>query len=214
MSPISLGLDGFLILLLGAALMVGMRLSGKLRDLKDSQTGFIKAVGELDGAAMRAESGLQALREATTEAHDQLLDRIETARGLAARLDRVLPEAESAAAAASEAARAAGDAAARADAAAVRTSLARPEPVAQAPRPEAVVVPLRPHAIPASPAATPEELRSAERAAALFLEERAARARQANIVPSNAAADDAANEDAPRRSRLESFRARRSGGRA
>ena len=205
MSPIGLGLDGFLILLLGAAMWIGVRLNGKLRDLKDSQAGFIKAVGELDGAAMRAESGLQALREATTEAHDQLLGRIETARGLAARLDRVLPEAETAAAAAVEAAQAASQAAARADAAAVRTSLARPEPAVAPARPEAVVIPLRP----AEPEAvsTPDEQRSAERAAALFLEERAARAR----LHVAATADP---EAAPRRSRLDSFKARRAGARA
>lgn len=98
MSPVSLGLDGLLTLLLLAALLMGARLNGKLKSLRESQAGFVKAVADLDLAAGRAEAGLSALRAATQEAHDALLTRIETARTLSARLDRASEDAASAAA--------------------------------------------------------------------------------------------------------------------
>ncbi len=98
MDPVSLGMDGLLTLLLFAALAVGWRLNGKLKSLKESQAGFVKAVADLDLAAARAEAGLEALRTATQEAHDALLTRIETARTLSARLDRACEDAEAAAA--------------------------------------------------------------------------------------------------------------------
>ena len=96
MNPVGVGLDGLLALLLIAALTVGMRLSRRLKALRDGQSAFVKSVGELDAAASRAENGLQALRIATQEAHDQLLTRIEAARTLSARLDRAAGEAEAA----------------------------------------------------------------------------------------------------------------------
>ncbi len=87
MNPVTLGMDGLLAVLLLAAVAVGLRLNGKLKVLRESQAGFVKAVGELDLAAGRAEAGLAALRTATQDAHDQLLTRIEAARGLSAKLD-------------------------------------------------------------------------------------------------------------------------------
>jgi hypothetical protein len=87
MSPVSIGLDLLLVALLPTALYVGLRLNGRLNALRNGQAGFIKAVGELDAAAARAESGLLALRAASENTHDELLTRIETARGLIARLD-------------------------------------------------------------------------------------------------------------------------------
>ncbi len=105
MDPVSLGMDGLLVLLLLAALAVGWRLNGKLKSLKESQAGFAKAVADLDLAAGRAEAGLEALRGATLEAHDALLTRIETARTLSARLDRACEDAEAAAAKAESRAR-------------------------------------------------------------------------------------------------------------
>ena len=96
MNPVGVGLDLVLGLLLIAALMVGARLSKRLKALRDGQSEFVKSVKELDAAAMRAEAGLSALRHATQEAHDQLLDRIEAARTLSARLDRAAGEAEAA----------------------------------------------------------------------------------------------------------------------
>lgn len=211
MSPVSLGLDGLLILLLVTAMAVGLRLNRKLKDLRESQGAFIKAVGELDVAAMRAESGLQALRDATVEAHDQLLTRIETARGLAARLDRVTPEAEAAAAEALDAAAsatAAADSARRAAAAAVARAASAPRPSAPA---EDVVVALRPRAEPEiAPETNPSEERSAERAAALFLEERAARL-ASGFSPVNDLADALPSLRAEPVSRLQRFKARRAG---
>lgn len=98
MSPVSIGLDLLLAVLLVAALAVGLRLNAKLKMLREGQSVFVKAVGELDQAAMRAEAGLASLRTATLEAHDHLVTRIETARTLSARLDRASEDAEAASA--------------------------------------------------------------------------------------------------------------------
>ena len=207
MSPVSLGLDGLLILLLLTAVAVGVRLNRKLKDLKDSQSGFIKAVGELDAAAMRAESGLAALRDATTDAHDQLLTRIESARGLVARLDRVLPETETAAAEARSAAEAANVAAEAARRAAALRPAAPPRAVATA---DDVVVALHPRTPSDSALQAPlaSDEAAAERAATLFLQERALRL---GAAPGFAAEPDAEFEPV---SRLARFKARRSGTRS
>ncbi|HTI66160.1 MAG TPA: DUF6468 domain-containing protein [Caulobacteraceae bacterium] len=87
MSPIAVGLDLLLVTLLIVALVVGLRLNRRLKALRDGQDSFVRAVGELDAAAARAEAGLSALRAASEDAHDTLLTRIETARGLIARLE-------------------------------------------------------------------------------------------------------------------------------
>ena len=87
MSPVSLGLDIFLIALLLAALKVGFDLNRKLKALREGQAGFVTAVAELDAAAARAEAGLKALRAASEDAHDVLLTRIETARALCVKLE-------------------------------------------------------------------------------------------------------------------------------
>lgn len=94
MSPIALGLDLLLAALLLTALVMGARLNRRLKALRDSQAHFVKAVSDLDQAASRAESGLAALRVATEDTHDQLLARIETARGLIAKLERASLDAE------------------------------------------------------------------------------------------------------------------------
>ncbi len=88
MSPIAAGLDGLLALLLILALVLGARLNARLKTLREGQAGFAAAVLELNQAAARAESGLVALRTASESAHDELLARIETARGLIGRLER------------------------------------------------------------------------------------------------------------------------------
>lgn len=87
MSPVALGLDIFLICLLAVALVLGLRLNKRLKALREGQTSFVRAVAELDSAALRAESALKALRAASEDAHDQLLNRIETARALVLKLD-------------------------------------------------------------------------------------------------------------------------------
>ena len=94
---IVIGLDLLLAALLLAAVMMGWRLNGRLGALRASQLDFAKAVMELDAAAIRAETGLTALRSAAEEAHDSLLARIDTARALATRLEKAEASAEGAA---------------------------------------------------------------------------------------------------------------------
>jgi hypothetical protein len=96
MSPIALGLDLLLAGLLTAALMMGAQLNAKLKALRESHASFAKAVGQLDVAAVRAESALSAIRTASETAHDDLLNRIETARSLAAKLERANADAQKA----------------------------------------------------------------------------------------------------------------------
>ena len=89
-------LDSLLILLLVAAVGYGVRLEKKLAVLRDGQAAFGKAVGELNGAATRAESALASLRAAGEEA-DLLHDRIMKARALKDELEiliRKSPRAE------------------------------------------------------------------------------------------------------------------------
>lgn len=93
MSPIAIGLNLFLAVLLLAALAMGWRLNGRLRALRDSHDSFAKAVAELNWAAQRAEQGLADLRAATDEATDALADRIAKARELTVKLDRLADQA-------------------------------------------------------------------------------------------------------------------------
>ena len=88
MSPVAAGLDGLLALLMLLALGLGIRLNTRLKTLREGQAAFAAAVIELNKAAARAEAGLSALKAASESAHDDLLARIETARGLVTRLER------------------------------------------------------------------------------------------------------------------------------
>jgi hypothetical protein len=97
MSPVVIALDLLLVSLLVLTLVLGVRLNGRLKGLKQSHAGFEKAVVELNQAAARAEAGLAALRETSAEAHDALLERIDTARSLTTRLERATFQAEKAA---------------------------------------------------------------------------------------------------------------------
>lgn len=103
MSLIALSMNGFLAVLLIAALAFGWRLERRLKALRDSHEGFAKAVTDLDKAAARAEQGLADLRAATDEAAETLAVRIERAQALAAQLEervsRPLPTPPQAAAA-------------------------------------------------------------------------------------------------------------------
>ena len=87
MSLIAFAMNGFLAVLLIAALVFGWRLERRLKALRDSHEGFAKAVAELDQAAARAEQGLADLRAATDEAAETLAVRIERAQALAAQLE-------------------------------------------------------------------------------------------------------------------------------
>lgn len=104
MDPITIGMDVLLAVLLLAALTVGMRLNGRLKALRESHQGFAKAVAELDAAAQKADRALKALHNASEEAHDALLTRIETARSLTLKLENASHAAEKAARRAEEAA--------------------------------------------------------------------------------------------------------------
>jgi len=92
MSAIAIVMNLLLAGLLVAALTLGMRLNRRLKALRDSQDGFATAVAELNAAAARAEQGLADLRAATDEATDELADRIEKGRALAAKLERLVAQ--------------------------------------------------------------------------------------------------------------------------
>lgn len=87
MSIVALAMNGFLAVLLIAALIFGWRLERRLKALRESHEGFAKAVADLDQAAARAEQGLADLRAATDEAAETLAVRIERAQALAAQLE-------------------------------------------------------------------------------------------------------------------------------
>jgi hypothetical protein len=93
MSLIAIGMNLLLAGLLVAAMVVGVRLNGRLKALKDSHAGFEIAVRELNLAAVRAEQGLADLRAATDEATDMLSDRIEKGRALAVKLEKLVSSA-------------------------------------------------------------------------------------------------------------------------
>jgi hypothetical protein len=132
MSPIAIGLDGLLILLLLITLMVGLRLNGRLKGLRADHASFAKAVSELDAALLRAEGGLKELRTATAEAQTVLAGRVQDARSAAARLDELIAKAALA-------------------------SVPAPAPIAPAPREAAPLELLRPRPAP-EPAAEPVRL--------------------------------------------------------
>lgn len=85
-------LDGVLMILLVSALAFGVRLSGRLKALREGQQRFAEAVGELNQAAARAEAALRALKAAGEET-DLLHDRIVTARTLKTDLESLLARA-------------------------------------------------------------------------------------------------------------------------
>ena len=89
MRIIGVALNLLLAALLVAALGMGWRLNRRLKALRDSHDGFAVAVRDLNTAAARAAQGLADLRAATGEAVDQLADRIDKGRALAAKLERL-----------------------------------------------------------------------------------------------------------------------------
>jgi len=91
---IALGLDVILVMLLMCGLLMGMRLDKRLRGLRESHAGFAKAVEELDQAAVRTEASLAALRAGAEQARTDLAARIDQARLLTQRLDKLNTDAE------------------------------------------------------------------------------------------------------------------------
>ncbi len=96
MSDIALMMNGLLGVLLVGALFVGWRLEGRLKALKASHQSFAQAVEDLDRAASRAEQGLADLRAATDEAAESLAGRIERAKLLSSKLERLTEDAAAA----------------------------------------------------------------------------------------------------------------------
>jgi hypothetical protein len=97
MNPISLAMNLLLVFLLLLALGFGWRLERRLKALKDNHLDFAKAVGDLDRASLRAAAGLAELRAATDEGVDLLSSRIERARELSAKLEKLNADAATAA---------------------------------------------------------------------------------------------------------------------
>ena len=89
MSPISIGLNLLLAVLLGLTLWLGLRLNRRLTALREGQLQFAAAVADLDRAAARAERGLSELRIAGDETLELLSGRVEKGRELATRLERL-----------------------------------------------------------------------------------------------------------------------------
>jgi len=90
---IAIGLNIILGMLLVCGLMLGLRLDRRLRGLRDSHDSFAKAVQELDQAAARTESSLADLRAGTEAARTELAARIDQARLLAQRLEKLTADA-------------------------------------------------------------------------------------------------------------------------
>lgn len=134
-------------LLVIAALAYGVRLNRKLVELRDGQAAFARAVADLDGAAARAQAGLEALRVATDTAQAELADRVDEARLLAGRLEAAVSDAALSV---------------RRLETAARARVAEPEPTgrteAETPhRPEPIIIKRTP-ARPVEPAAEPAAL--------------------------------------------------------
>jgi len=146
LNPIALSLELLLAALLGATLLFGWRLERKLRALRDSQAGFVQAVQGLDGAAARTQSGLEKIRDATDEARDALLPRIEAAQSAADRLERLTREAELAAKRAEAAAREV-----EASAGKLARALAQARPPTAPATPPPAALPPEPRALPPEP---------------------------------------------------------------
>jgi septal ring factor EnvC (AmiA/AmiB activator) len=91
---IAFGLNVILGVLLICGLMMGLRLDKRLRGLRENHEGFAKAVQELDQAALRTEASLATLRAGTEAARTELAARIDQARLLTQRLDKLMADAD------------------------------------------------------------------------------------------------------------------------
>lgn len=86
MSPIALGIEIVLALMLGACLFYFWRLDQKLSALRSGQDGALKAAAELAQATAKAEAAVRALRATAQESGRDLQARINDARSTADRL--------------------------------------------------------------------------------------------------------------------------------
>ena len=96
MNLVVISLEMLLAFLLLATLFFGVKLERKLKALRQSQAGFASAVRDLDSAAQRTEAGLDALRFATENARNVLVERMDAAQAMAMRLEQLTGEAETA----------------------------------------------------------------------------------------------------------------------
>ncbi len=86
MSPIALGLEIVLALMLAGCLFCFWRLDRKLSALRNGQDGVRAAAAELVQATAQAESAVRAMRMSAQEAGRDLQQRINDARATADRL--------------------------------------------------------------------------------------------------------------------------------
>lgn len=94
--PAAAGLimDMVLMGLLLVALWYGMRLNARLKALRNGQESFIKAVAELDQAAIKAHASLRELHTNADESQELLHGRILAARDLLSKLESQINRAE------------------------------------------------------------------------------------------------------------------------
>lgn len=94
--PAAAGLimDMVLMGLLLVALWYGMRLNARLKALRNGQESFIKAVAELDQAAIKAHASLRELHNNADESQELLHGRILAARDLLSKLETQINRAE------------------------------------------------------------------------------------------------------------------------
>lgn len=88
MSVFGIALNLLLVALLLVAVVVGLRLGARLKALKAGQKDFVKAVGDLDSAALRAQESLAELKASGEELTDRLSRQVAQAAALAERLER------------------------------------------------------------------------------------------------------------------------------
>ncbi|MET0182640.1 MAG: DUF6468 domain-containing protein [Caulobacterales bacterium] len=86
MSPITIGLESLLVLLLGACLFYCWRLERKLSALRNGQDGVRAAAAELVQATKQAEAAVRTLRVTAQDTGRDLQARIDDARSLSDRL--------------------------------------------------------------------------------------------------------------------------------
>jgi len=87
-------LDGFLIVLLCTALVYALKLDNRLKTLKSTQEAFIKAVSELDQAAIRTHNSLKDLRSEAASEQDLLHSRVMAAREISPGLEAHIKSAQ------------------------------------------------------------------------------------------------------------------------
>lgn len=86
MSPITLGIEIVLAIMLAACLYYFWRLDRRLAQLRTGQDGVLRAAAELAQATVQAETAVKALRLTAQEAGRDLQARINDAKGTAERL--------------------------------------------------------------------------------------------------------------------------------